>query len=67
MNGLIILGLIIVPLFILMIASVFESPRSPRVAAMFTTILKQIETLISGQRKDGGCKAQAGAFTVDLL
>ena len=49
MIGLIILGLIIVPLFVLMIASVIESPRSPRVAVMFTAVfLLQVAAMIAG-------------------
>ena len=38
MIGYIILGLILVPLFALMLASVLERPRSFKVAAMFTSV-----------------------------
>ena len=36
MIGLVIMGLILVPLFVLMIASAFGRQGSPKVAAMFT-------------------------------
>ena len=49
MIGLIILGLIIVPLFVLMIASVIATPGSFRVAVMFTTVfLLQIVAMMMG-------------------
>lgn len=38
MTGYIILGLILVPLFVLMLASVLERPRTFKVAAMFTSV-----------------------------
>ncbi len=49
MIGLIIMGLILVPLFALMIASVLDPPRSPRVAMIFTTVfLLQVVAMIIG-------------------
>ncbi len=49
MIGWVILGLILLPLFMLMIASVLDTPRSPRVAAMFTGVfLLQIVAMIIG-------------------
>lgn len=38
MIGFIIMGLILTPLFVLMLASVLERPRSFKVAAMFTSV-----------------------------
>jgi len=47
--GLIIMGLIIIPLFVLMIASVLEKPRSIKVAGMFTTVfIIQIVGMVLG-------------------
>jgi len=49
MIGLIVIGLILVPLFALMISSVLDAPRSPRVAAMFTSVfLLQIIAMLIG-------------------
>lgn len=49
MIGLVIMGLILVPLFALMVASVLDPPRSPRVAVIFTTVfLLQIAAMIIG-------------------
>ncbi len=47
--GLIILGLITLPLFALMLACVFDPPRPHRVAAMFTGVfLLQVVAMIAG-------------------
>ncbi|MFC1874234.1 hypothetical protein ACFLYX_02915 [Chloroflexota bacterium] len=47
MIGLVIMGMILVPLFALMVASVFDPPRSFRVAGMFTTVfLLQIVVML---------------------
>ena len=49
MIGLLIMGLILVPLFALMIASVLESPRSFKVASMFTSVfILQIVAIVIG-------------------
>ncbi len=49
MIGLVIMGLILVPLFALMVASAFGPQRSPRVTAMFTgSVLLLIIAMIAG-------------------
>ena len=49
MIGLVILGVILLPLFFLMIAAMVGSPKSPRVSLMFTgTFLIQIIAIIVG-------------------
>ncbi len=47
--GFIILGLIAAPLFVLMVASILDTPRSARVAAMFTSaFLLQVVAMLLG-------------------